>query len=574
MIKRMNVSHLHPEARQAPPPAGAGVLQWLDALAAGACTQEEFLGKVQSLEGNDPELPWEVLALLDQHLRRERISRDVYASLKARLQQRFMGFGGKPQDIAPTAPPKVVPAAARSDHALMVGDVLRGRYQLVDVLRRTPSVALFEAIDQFKVDVPDVSHRVVIEVFDKTHRADPGLLQRICRLQALSHPGIERIFEVDEERGALFLVMESLGGVSLQQLVEQGSRLTLPAARTIIRNVASALSYAHLHNVFHGDVRAENVFITDAGEVRLRGFEIRVRDVPANPKGDRLAFSWFAYDLLSGLRAADGEPVDDRNVRSRAPSGVTREQWRAMRATMLGRERSPGNVLSAFADGSNPVGPVVLLQENARARAKRLGISEWMASGVVAVILGVAGYFVVTRGMPTFPQQTSPPVAGNVPVPRAVTPTAEFKVDAPGPATEVAAATVAPVAAPPVAAPGFRRALIDLPSETRDVPGDQPVAKIWVRRRDGLRGEVSFVWWTESGSAKVDRDYRQISPRTAVIDAGASGVELLVPLLDDPSRQQPRTFYVKIDEPGPGATLGDRTLMQVSIVPPGFVAAP
>jgi hypothetical protein len=104
------------------------------------------------------------------------------------------------------------------------------------------------------------------------------------------------------------------------------------------------------------------------------------------------------------------------------------------------------------------------------------------------------------------------------------------------------------------------------------VAGDEPVAKILVRRRGGLSGEVSFLWWTESGSARVDRDFRAITPRMAVIDDGAKGVELLVPLIADASRQKPRTFYVKIDEPGSGATLGDQTLMQVSIVPPGYVA--
>ena len=44
-------------------------------------------------------------------------------------------------------------------------------------------------------------------------------------------------------------------------------------------------------------------------------------------------------------------------------------------------------------------------------------------------------------------------------------------------------------------------------------------------------------------------------------------------VLDSSSRREPRTFYVKIDEPGPGAELGPRTLMQVAIVPPGYPAA-
>jgi Protein kinase domain len=435
-------------------------------------------------------------------------------------------------------------------------------------------------------------------VFNEVSRRDPGLLQRICGLQSLSHPGIERVFEVDEDSGALLLITESLSGVSLQQLIDQGgTRLTLPASQTIIQSVASALVHAHSHNVFHGDVRAENVFITDAGEVRLRGFELNARDMPANPKGDRLAFSWFAYELLSRRDGGGG----NRDSRLREPPGVTREQWRALRLTMTGKEDTAGNVLTAFGGANNP-GPVVLLRDGERARVRRMGTGGWIASGLVAAILVVAGYFILTTVVLNHPKADAQPAVASAPAPKAdaqpivasaPAPKADAQpvvagapVPAPGPqVAEVASANVAvdtvPVAPAPhvkakpaVAAPRPSRALIDLPSATATVAGDQPVAKIWVRRRGGLTGEVSFLWWTESGSARVDQDFRAITPRTATINDGARGVELLVPLVANPARQQSRTFYVKIDEPGERASLGDQTLMQVSIVPPGYVQAP
>jgi hypothetical protein len=322
--------------------------------------------------------------------------------------------------------------------------------------------------------------------------------------------------------------------------------------------------------VFHGDVRAENVFITDVGEVRLRGFEINARDVPANPEGDKLAFAWFAYELLSSLRA---NWRGDRNSRLRQPPGVTREQWRALRGTMTGKKDGLGNVLTVFAGVSNP-GPV-LLRDGERARTRRMGTTDWTATAVVAVILVATGYFLVTRGLLNRPGESAQPAVASAPAP----PPAPEAVDVvPPPADTVPLAPAPAVIAPPlpapavVAAPRPSRATIDLPSGIETVAGDEPVAKIRVRRRGGLTGEVSFLWWTESGSARVDRDFRAITPRTAIIEDGANGVELLVPLIADASRQKPRTFYVKIDEPGLGATLGDQTLMQVSIVPPGYVA--
>jgi serine/threonine protein kinase len=575
----MNVIRQHTDARSSQPSTDAGVAEWLDALAAGVCTQDEFLSQLESLEGDDPDLPWEALSLLDQYLRREIISRDVYVSLKTKVQKRFMGFGSDsappaqasspvsvpapiPQAPAPSTTVKILTPAPVATGPLRVGDVFRGRFQVTDVLRNDPSGVLFEAVDQFKVDVPDVSHRVAIDVFDEAARSDPGLLQRICNLQSLAHPNIERIYDVDEDRGGLVVIMESLRGVSLSQLVEQGGRLTLAGAQAIIHSVASALTYAHLHNVFHGDVRAEHVFITDIGEVRLRGFERNARDLPPSAKGDRLAFSWLVYELLAGLRKSRQAPHD--RAHARRPPGVTRDQWRVLRRTMTGKEATGPNVLTAFAGSASLMGPILF--QDSTPRRSRFGVSEWTATAVVAAILVVAGYFVITRGVLNVPQAAAP-IAQKAPEPPAVTPVAEKVITPPlAPKTE---STAAPEAPP---APRYSRALIDLPSEITSVPGDQPVARIWVRRRESLKGEVSFTWWTESGTAKIDQDFRRVSPRPAIIDDGADGVELLVPLVENPSRDKPRAFYVKIDEPGSNARLGDLTLMQVLIVPPGYVS--
>ena len=58
-----------------------------------------------------------------------------------------------------------------------------------------------------------------------------------------------------------------------------------------------------------------------------------------------------------------------------------------------------------------------------------------------------------------------------------------------------------------------------------------------------------------------------MKPQMAEIPDGAHGVALMVPLVSDRSRAEPRTFYVKIDETGTDATLGERTLVQVTILP-------
>ncbi len=121
--------------------------------------------------------------------------------------------------------------------------------------------------------MPGIRQRLAIHVMDEANSRRPELMQRIGRLQALSHPAIPRIFDVEEDRGSLLLTMELLKGVTLRELLDGGG--TRPATACVIailRSVASALAYAHAQGVAHGDVGISNVLVTDLGDVRLRGF--------------------------------------------------------------------------------------------------------------------------------------------------------------------------------------------------------------------------------------------------------------------------------------------------------------
>lgn len=607
-------------------PQAEEVLRLMDELAARERGTDDFLREVLQREQDDPDLPWEVLAQLDQYYRRKKIPHDVFVSLKARLQKESLYLGNGESDMVdgdveldvellpearPTAPRLVIrepplpaasaPVSERSPAAvsapvpapaevpasppqsaaaptpalrlhvepaqrgpLRAGDLLRGRYRIIEVLRRDHSGLLLEAVDEQRANVPEVRQRVSILLFDARRSAEPDLVQRLCRLQSLSHPCILRMFDIDQDQGELFVTMEWLTGMSLQQLIASngGARLNPATARTIIRAIASALAYAHSRDVVHGDVNAAAVLVTESGEIRLRDFDLRGRNIAASPVADRLAFAWLAYELLSGLHLLEfGNLRRARGSELRKPAGITSSQWQVLRDTLIGKEGHSGNILTVFAG-----------DELAEARFSPLhafghsprhpSVLGRMAVGAAAAIVGIGAWvFVDMRGGPEA-----------VPEPRSTVPAAQV-TGAPVPASVPAATAPAPVTESRITPQAERateppsRARLDLPSTTVEVEGDQPFARVWVRRRDNLAGTVSFRWWTEMGSAVLNRDFLRIEPRTEIIPAGDRGVELRVPLLTDPTRVQPRTFYVKIDEPGAGATLGASTLTQVTIVP-------
>lgn len=663
--ERMYVSSADREEKPATATVDAEGL--LDALSRKRLTADEFLERVLDCEADDPEVVWEVLALLDQHFRRKRIDHDTFTDLKVRLQRHSLGSrgdarsmprtrSGRGPDPATAAEDAAVPRAARGSAArhgpqlfipgepadagtlppmhasephqpavpelleacfhleLRVGDLLCGRYRVVEILRRREWMTVVEAVDEPKADRPGLRQRVALQVLEESLSQDPLVLQRIGRLQSLSHPAISRVLDVEEDDGALVLVTEFFTGLSLRDLLErrQDRRVPIHSAPGIVRTLAGALAHAHARGIAHGDLNAGNVLITDLG-ARLQGFELRAQSHAVQPAADRMAFARLAYELLAGTAEPLATLTPITLSRLRAPAGITRVQWRALRATLSGRDGSAdGAVLAAF--GGNPPTPdeTVLLQDAGAPlpAAARTPLREWLAASIVAVILG-GGIALYLRALPVSDQaatgisavaaaappgivQSAPETNASLPVagiPIGNTPatgiagTATFIAGAPAPVSrdpvgrigiggEPAAGNTAIIATPPPprALPPTR-STIDLSATYAWVDTTEPVARIRVVRQGAMNREVSFRWWTEPGTAQIDRDFRAIEPRTSVIPEGLRDIELLVPMMPDPTRREPRTFFVKIDTPSAGTDLGTRTLAQVAIVPPGYPAA-
>ena len=112
-----------------------------------------------------------------------------------------------------------------------------------------------------------------------------------------------------------------------------------------------------------------------------------------------------------------------------------------------------------------------------------------------------------------------------------------------------------------------KRALIELASATLDVAPTQSVARVTVLRRRSYRSDVSFSWWTESGTAQSGVDFVPVHYRVDFIPDGRNETTLLVSIVADPSRKVAKTFYVVLGAPGDRASLGSRTLTMVTILP-------
>ncbi len=382
---------------------------WLAALAGGACDEDAFLRAVQPLTQKSSDAGWELLSLLDQYYRRGKIKPEVFRAIKSHIEGQLLGTSIDTEVGAPLPQKReplpaaslsmavaavTAPAAAGGASAIAatrgirreiaVGEVLRGRYRIKGVLGRGDMGSVFEAVDEYRLNLPVVGQRLAVKVPHGAVVARPELLDEMRRefqhMQSLSHPNIVRVHEFDRDGDVAFFTMECLSGLSLSRVLSarhQGA-LQRSHAVTVVRAVGAALAHAHAHGVVHGDLNPEHIFITDDGEVRVMGFGAAhamrriaaiadaasaehkpgattryascqlLEGAAAGTSDDLYALACVVYVLLAGrhpFREQTSLQARMLGLRPTRPAGLSGAQWRALRmALSLDRERRPADV--------------------------------------------------------------------------------------------------------------------------------------------------------------------------------------------------------------------------------------
>jgi eukaryotic-like serine/threonine-protein kinase len=137
----------------------------------------------------------------------------------------------------------------------------------------------------------------------------------------LDHPNICTIYDFNEANGVFYIAMQSVDGKNVRQLVN-GRPLELTSALSIGIQVTDALAYAHSKNIIHRDVKAGNVMVTDAGQVKILDFGLAklLEDDEADRHrghGDRTEITELGIPYGTATYAAPeqarGERADERS---------------------------------------------------------------------------------------------------------------------------------------------------------------------------------------------------------------------------------------------------------------------
>ena len=125
-----------------------------------------------------------------------------------------------------------------------------------------------------------LDRKVAVKILRGDLAEDEKFVRRFQReaisASSLNDPNIVEVYDVGEDDGKYFIVMEYVQGLTLKQLVKKRGSLTLPEVQDIMLQLTSAVAHAHESYIIHRDIKPQNVIILEDGRVKIMDFGIAV----------------------------------------------------------------------------------------------------------------------------------------------------------------------------------------------------------------------------------------------------------------------------------------------------------
>lgn len=154
----------------------------------------------------------------------------------------------------------------------MIGKVLGNRYEIIEKIGSGGMATVYKAKCKL------LNRNVAVKILRDEFANDAEFIKRFqVEAQAaasLSHPNIVSIYDVGEENGLHYIVMELIEGKTLKEIITEKGRLPWKDAVKIAMQIASGLEQAHKNHIIHRDIKPHNIIMTKDGNAKVTDFGI------------------------------------------------------------------------------------------------------------------------------------------------------------------------------------------------------------------------------------------------------------------------------------------------------------
>lgn len=152
------------------------------------------------------------------------------------------------------------------------GQKINDRYQIVKTIGEGGMANVYLAYDTI------LERNVAVKILRGDLANDEKFVRRFQRealsASSLSHPNIVEVYDVGEDNGVYYIVMEYIEGKHLKQLIKKRGKLTLNEVIDIMLQVTDGIACAHDSYIIHRDIKPQNIMILDSGIVKITDFGI------------------------------------------------------------------------------------------------------------------------------------------------------------------------------------------------------------------------------------------------------------------------------------------------------------
>ena len=211
---------------------------------------------------------------------------------------------------------------------LKTGTIIAERYEILGKIGTGGMADVYKAKDH------KLNRFVAVKVLKPEFREDTTFIRKFrSEAQAaagLTHPNIVNVFDVGDDGGVYYIVMELIEGITLKEYIAKKGKLSIKEATSIAIQVSMGLEAAHNHGIVHRDVKPQNIIISTDGKVKVTDFGIaraassntissnvmgsvhysspeQVRGGYSDEKSDIYSLGITLYEMVTGRVPFDGD---------------------------------------------------------------------------------------------------------------------------------------------------------------------------------------------------------------------------------------------------------------------------